>query len=410
MTAPLLSIRDREIKDSMNVVISDVEFKEYSPAEDDRVWICIKAIMTIPNYTTDENDLEYDNNHLPIKQSDKDYPLVILVPESLRGETSSSNPSSVLVFGHGLFVSAQGYISPDGSMSDPVIDLVNQMKVVAVGTDWSGLCSNDLSIALTSITNISKVQTITDRLLQGALNVMTAARYIKKPDGLSTLEYLTTSHASEDIYINPDNVFYSGISLGGIMGTTFMSINPDIKTGVLHVPGGIWSIMLRRSADFSIVSGAFEAGLTGALDQQLAVSIIQSFFDFTDPIVWARYINNNPITPLGTKNALWQEALWDSEVPNITTETIMRSIDVPLITPSVKSVYGLDEVSLPYTGSGLMIWEDKDYGFNDNGNTPGDDGSHKAIRPLQVWRDQTEHYLKSDGEVLDYCNGPCSFE
>src|SRR4029077_15655641 len=38
--------------------------------------------------------------------------------------------------------------------------------------------------------------------------------------------------------IDADHLLYTGVSLGGIMGTMFMAVEPDVQVGVLSVPGG----------------------------------------------------------------------------------------------------------------------------------------------------------------------------
>ena len=38
--------------------------------------------------------------------------------------------------------------------------------------------------------------------------------------------------------IDPQSIFYLGGSLGGIMGTMYMAVEPDVQVGVLSVPGG----------------------------------------------------------------------------------------------------------------------------------------------------------------------------
>ena len=57
--------------------------------------------------------------------------------------------------------------------------------------------------------------------------------------------------ASRNIRINPSELYYSGISQGGIFGGTFMAVSPDVTRGHLGVPGNNYFTLLHRSRDFT---------------------------------------------------------------------------------------------------------------------------------------------------------------
>ena len=118
---------------------------------------------------------------------------------------------------------------------------------------------------------------------------------------------------------------------------------------------------------------------------------------------------SDPVSDLGAKNCLWQESLYDEQVPNRITESMMRTMDVPQLTHSAEMTYGLDTVSADHNGSGFIIWHDTHYDFNALGNLPYEGGAHKAIRVMSAWRDETQYYLEQDGVARNFCDGECSF-
>jgi hypothetical protein len=65
--------------------------------------------------------------------------------------------------------------------------------------------------------------------------------------------------------VNPDQVLYTGISLGGIIGTTTLATDTDLKAGVLNVPGVGLLDILENSQTLQIkcplVNGLIEAGI-----------------------------------------------------------------------------------------------------------------------------------------------------
>jgi hypothetical protein len=63
---------------------------------------------------------------------------------------------------------------------------------------------------------------------------------------------------AKGIAVNPDAVFWEGQSLGGILGTINVAVNPRISEAVLNAPGGTF-------VDIAATSPAFKAGLEDIL-------------------------------------------------------------------------------------------------------------------------------------------------
>ena len=53
--------------------------------------------------------------------------------------------------------------------------------------------------------------------------------------------------------LDPNRIYYAGQSFGGIYGTIFMGIEPDIRAGVPNVPGGPIIDIVRLSPSFQLL-------------------------------------------------------------------------------------------------------------------------------------------------------------
>src|SRR5262249_37294327 len=143
---------------------------------------------------------------------------------------------------------------------------------ILIGTDWIGLSGNDLAnIANVLSADLNNVYVITDRLQQAHVNAQVMTRLFAtkmKDDPL----FQVNGHAMTDA----KTLYYFGVSLGGIQGTTFMALQPDIVRGVLNVPGAEWSLLIPRSKDFAPLAIFLNGALPDPLDRQIAIAASQS--------------------------------------------------------------------------------------------------------------------------------------
>jgi hypothetical protein len=97
----------------------------------------------------------------------------------------------------------------------------------------------------------------------------------------------------------------------------------------------------------------------------------------------------------------------------MTTRMLARSIELPLLTPSVDDVYGLDQLAadLP-TGSRAMVQFDSERGAPKNINRPATpNGAHDATVGWDETRWQAGDFLNpsTTGTVTHYCGAsPCT--
>jgi hypothetical protein len=203
-------------------------------------------------------------------------------------------------------------------------------------------------------------------------------------------------------------LFYYGYSLGGIMGGSFMGYDPDITLGVLGVPGGFWSVMFQRSADWPTFKLLIAGSYHDYLDQQLLLALVQMRFDFSDPATTSPHTISDPLPGVPKKQLLLDMSMNDAEVPNLATEAIARTLGVPLLKPSNLGAFGLTQASGPLP-SALTTWDSKLQPIPPltNATPEKDNGAHVAIRLYPQLQAQLANFF-TKGEVIDTCNGsPC---
>lgn len=122
--------------------------------------------------------------------------------------------------------------------------------------------------------NLSSLLTSRDNLRQGVADLMSLRRAASGMAG-----------------IDGSDVSFVGQSLGSIVGTVFLSVDPNVVTGVLSVPGGGIARLLDGSPTFGprIRLGLEQAGvIAGTPEYDSFMGAAQTAVDSGDPINFAR--------------------------------------------------------------------------------------------------------------------------
>ncbi len=145
--------------------------------------------------------------------------------------------------------------------------------------------------------------------------------------------------------LNSAKIRYVGHSLGAIIGTDFLAMEPNVSTGTLNVPGAGIAKMLDASPTFGprIRAGLAAAGIeAGTPEYESFMVVTQTVIDSADSI------NFGALTA-ATNNVLLHEVLGDQVVPNVVptaplsgTEALIRVMGLPAITETTANPAGVD--------------------------------------------------------------------
>ena len=346
----------------------------------------------------DAGAFRLDEAFMPVPRGLDDAFFLAVVPESVRGAEPGSVP--VVVFGHGIFSAPQNYLA---APNDPnaTVELLDRMGAIGIGGEWRGLTERDRPDAIRVAVDLGRFPLITDKMVQGVSNQMALPRLMRT----SFRNHEAFAHPEGGSLIDPDRLYYFGISLGGIEGLTLLAKSEEVQHGVLHVPGSTWSTMLERSTNWNAFEAFVVDHVFDASDRQLLYSVSQLLWDPVDPVTH--------YPDLTGKSVLMQIAVGDEQVPNFTAELLARGASISHVVPGTGDVAGLTTVIAP-TGpdaSGFMQF-DPQKGLPPPVNRPAESQSeaHTSIRRTDEVMGQIEAFFAAgeEGTIIHPCGeSPC---
>jgi hypothetical protein len=407
----LLHMRDgaltRVDADKLGFTVTKVS----EPTDQPLVLRIVEGTFSVPSFLVDATDpsvgMKQDAQGVPM-DTGKNYEanLLLIIPACAKTATP---PLRVVVYGHGLLGAA------DEIESSLHRNIANKLCIIEMATDFIGLSDSDLMYLGTSVLPQFDLLSIpTDRLQQAQVNfaVLTHLARTKLKDlPALTLEGTAGGHP----LVDGTQVYYLGGSQGGIFGNTIVAISPDLDRGVLNVGGGIYSMMLPRSIDFGQFQGLISASYPDPLAMQLLLALSQSYWDFSDPITFARRNLKDPLPgvdgkPMAPKQILLQESRNDCQVPNVATRTVARSMGLPQLKPAVEPVFGLTQVDAQ-VDSAYVQYDTQLQPAPSRTNVPDkiDNGAHGSLGEIPQVVDQMDAFLRPGGRVQNTCGTSCVF-
>ncbi len=376
--------------------------KVWSPDEGDVLspyaWRVAEGGFQLEGFLSPEGDFELGEDGLPRSQGDDEVYWMAFVPQSLRDAPAGSAP--VVVFGHGILASPKIYLF---YQEDPmaVQALADRLGAIVIGTEWRGLTTRDLGDAAAVANDFGTFHHLTDKMIQGLANASALPRLVRTR--FAEAEILQATDGSGSL-VDPERVYYYGISLGGIQGANLMAHTQDIDHAVLHVGGAVWSTMLERSSNWTAFETMMEYGVEDPLDRQVLYAVSQLMWDPVDPITHTASLKG--------RSLLWQESMGDEQVPNLCTHALARSVGVPLLSPAVEPVLGLEELEGPLgPDAAALVQFDPQLGRPHDTNRPSEEtGAHYFPRHCEPVHQQIETFLQAgaEGTIVHSCGeGPC---
>ncbi len=171
---------------------------------------------------------------------------------------------------------------------------------------------------------------VRDVIRQSVVDLMSASRVIDEHDWST----LSDAGGPSDLTLADAPIGFVGVSLGGIVGTTFVTAEADVGAAVLNVTGGALTHIVSGSPSFR---GAFlpllapRVGLSTEILETSGHEIIfrpelalyQMFLDGGDSMTFGPILGERPI------DVLFQMAVDDETLPNSATEGLARALQRP---------------------------------------------------------------------------------
>jgi hypothetical protein len=369
-----------------NLAISDIVV-EANP----RPGIAKKVLFRFesPN-VRDENGLLRDASGNPEVRGVTTTRGVALVPEC--ATTAAKAP--ITVFGHGFFggieESGGGYLQSFA---------VRTCRII-IGTDWRGMMRDDSAEVIFALGDLQRGQPFGERIVQGMVDFEALIALSKTK---VATQILTDAQGASVADLDAEVTYY-GISQGSILGSTLFAIDPVMTKGVLHVGGANWSVLFERSTNWAVLGLPFKGNYPDPLLQTMLQQVLQMGLDVIDPIHWAP-LAAGPGS--ANKQYLLHASIGDAQVTNLATYLQVRTMGIPMLSPSVETPYGM----VAPTGtpsSAFMIVDESPTPLPPATNRLNDAGNvaHENARRRAAVMDQIDAFL-TDGTITNTCGGPC---
>ena len=380
-------------------VIDSVE--TFTIEENENVAKRIYGTMTVPYYTEEAKRgtvLSRDENGMPMYMGETEREFTVIVPRSLWDEGQSG---AILQYGHGLMGEQSevkgGYLG----------EIANRYGYVLIAVDWTGMSNDDFPAVMEMIVmEVDKFAMIPERCQQGFVEFIAAMKLISG-DLAQDAELMTQDSEGNAVsVVNTEERYYYGNSQGGILGTPYMALSPDIERGVLGVSGGPYAILLPRSVDFDSYFLVFKTMYPDYMDITLWLGLMQTLWDSAEPSGYLDSINKDPLPGTAAKDVLIQVAIGDAQVSTLGAHIQARGIGAGLLPNPVRDVWGVDELTDGATGSGFVEW---DYGLEEPFESippEKDTDPHGKVRKEFESQEQLHRFLKT-GELVNFCDGVC---
>ncbi len=388
------------------------------------VWRHIEGTFQVPLFLDKDpfaqrnelSNLVRDAAGVPTWQTLSNADFGAAIPCTVFQAPSGFAPAAGIVLGHGLFGDGRGFVRDVTSTSG--------FGFVAAGTNWSGLSSIDTPGFILQIASDPNVfEALPDRLRQGQTNTLVLARMLAEGHFNDDPAFQAPSGAGVIDTTTPP--VYFGASLGGIMGTFFAALTPDIEKFNVDVPAINFTLLLQRATPFIQFQAIIDLINSDPLDQALVIGLEGELWVRGEPAGYANHVTGHVLPPFpGTpaKKMLVTAALYDQQVANLASQLLARTLRIGAIEGSVMTnLPGIPDVVGPQD-SAYVVYDTQSFDLSKPSNLPFvpplvnrparrnrcDPHGRRGLIPASV--DQLLTFLAPGGQVENFCNddGVCN--
>ena len=389
-TTQSIGDQDREIASQLAATSPDVTPTGACTA-DGTLRHC-EAVLYAADYLGDDQRLDLGAGEVPAPVAEYPIPVTVHLPDD-----GSAGPWPVILYGHGLGGTrgeAHGFARDIAGLGFAVvaIDAPSHGEHPTSGTAsdlfW---IFNFFGLYLDGEARFD-IQQLRDHWRQAAWDKLQLAGAVR--DGVD----LDDDGAVD---LDGDRIFYSGHSLGGIMGPQLMALDDDVLAGELSVPGGRVSDIVFRSVIFAPLVAMMAPDGTSEGDVARFFPMLQAAIERGDAANWAPHILD------GRRDLLVTMVMDDEVVVNETNRILARALGVEHCPPLLQEVVGLEITEPPPLSANLdgrtAVLYQYDEQLDDGALVPADhyhaQGNDLAIAQLRhFWQTRIETGL---AEVVD---------
>jgi hypothetical protein len=314
----------------------------------------------------------------------------VMIPACARFD----NKAGILIYGHGIFGSTAELRNGEYAR-----DLAADGCLIVAGTNWTGMSNDDIPNALLALNDLDKGWGFGERIFQGMVNTIALEQLLRGK--LATELFIDGQGRS---IVDPSRVYFLGVSMGHVLGSTFVAYDPFITRGVLNVGGANWALMFERSNSWAAYGLPIKSTYATLLDAVIMEQVLQMALAIVDGTTVAGLLV--PGTP--EKHVLLQTSLDDASVPNVASYYHARSLGADVLSSSVLIPFGLRAPVESSTASAVVIVDEKPPRKPPETNEVFnfDSIAHENPRRRTLLQQQMRDFW-STGTISNPCSGPC---
>ena len=330
-------------------------------------------------------------------------------------------PKPAAVLGHGLFMTGRDFVPLVSLALGPLLQLqgLDPVELIGGGTDWRGLSGQDVHFIGNALLDLNQIAALPDRLRQGQLNALILGHLMKL--GAFNRDPAFQTPSGVGVFAGPQaELYYYGISLGGIMGLMHAALSTDMHRLALDEGSINFSLLLQRSTQASPFELVYKAtGLTDPMHVALMLGISHELWVRGESAGYATHITSNPLPGTPVKNVLMTAAWLDQQVTNQGSEITARTLGLSNLVPG-SLVSGLAEIpdhSGPLS-SAYVMYDTATFELSQPGpwipplanlipeSNPCDPhGDRRPTIPASL--QQVSHFFRPDGVIDNFCHDTC---
>jgi hypothetical protein len=312
-----------------------------------------------------------------------------------------SEPVGMVIYGHGLMGSSS---EATGGVQRTT---ASELCMVFVGTNMRGMSEDDVPAVARALNEATHADEVMEVLEQGLVNYISLVHAMRTT--MAEKIFIDAANGNKSL-VDPDEVYYYGLSQGAIFGTPFMAWEPTVTKAVLGVGAANYSMLLDRSADWPTYRGILNGAYPDAFDDTLLIGLMQMRWDKTEGSGIANSVLAGTPTGVPPKQILMQIALSDEQVPNIGSYWEARTMNIPVLGPTPTTPWGLSVQESPLASGSALVIMDGGAPPAPTTNVPApklDPSMHNLTRTQPATRRQIKQFYAT-GQIVNECAGACT--
>ena len=349
----------------------------------------------------------------------------VTVDELIGGVDAALNgggsPKPAAVLGHGLFMTGRDFVPLVSLALGPLLQLqgLDPIELIGGGTDWRGLSNQDAGFIGLVLLDLNKIAALPDRLRQGQLNTLMLGRMMK--GGVFNRHPAFQTPSGRGVFAAPtDELYYYGISLGGIMGLMHAALSPDVVSAGIDEGAINFSLLLQRSTQALAFEAVFQAsGVTDPMHIAILTGLTHELWVRGESAGYATHITSDPLPGSTAKKILMTAAWLDQQVSNQASEITARTLGIPNLVPGsiVSNLPQIPDASGPLPSAYIMYdtatfsldqpgaWIPPLANFIPEGNPCDPHGERRPTIPASL--QQISRFFRPGGTIENFCHQAC---